>query len=129
MDQPGLYTVGRTRTDCIENIHAFLQSNDPSSHTHLKIENERYYDTLEKNSDAQNQLKQKWDTLARWKQKQLNEWKKAYDNADSMDRHDLMEQKKQLLFLYEKERSVAVENNYHYFKTYMEGSNVEYPLE
>ena len=113
-----LYTVGRTRTDCIEAGHAFLQNNEPKNHMHLKIENERYYNTLELDSEAQHHLKNKWDKLSKWKQVQLKEWKKAYDSADSMDRHDLMEQRAQLLWLYEKERFIQVENNYHYFKTY-----------
>jgi hypothetical protein len=35
-----------------------------------------------------------------------------------MDKHDLGEQKKMLRFIYEKERVVQMELNYHYYKTY-----------
>ena len=52
-----------------------------------------------------------------------------YNTSDGMDRHDLIANKNQILYIYEKERSVQVEHNYLYFKTYWEQSNVTYPLE
>jgi hypothetical protein len=128
MDQ-GMQTVGRTRTDCIMTAHEYLKTNDPNNHVHLRIETDRYYDSLDEGSKPKNDLKQRWDKLSRWYESQLNEWEKQYRLADSMDKHDLGEQKKMLRFIYEKERVVQMELNYHYYKTYWDGSNTEYPLE
>ena len=124
-----LFTIGRQRSDCIEAIRELLRMKDVNTYEHLKIENERYFNTLDDNGEAQDSLKEKWDKLALWKQNQMKVWERKWNTSDSMDRHDLIERKKQLLFMYEKERSVCVENNYYYFKTYMEESDIDYPLE
>lgn len=129
MIQNELLTIGRKRSECIESLRNLLGMNDVNNYEHLRIENERYYNTLDDNGEAQSSLKERWDKIALWKQNQLKVWERKWSAADSMDKHDLIERKKQLLYLYEKERSICVENNYYYFKTYMDESDVDYPLE
>jgi len=123
MTEQGLFnTIGRDRSDCIETAKSLVQQGDPNSYMHLSVENDRYYDSLDESPDEKDcpkkNLKEKWDKLSSWKQKQMVEWKEQYGKADPYNRHDLLEQKKQILWVYEKERFVQVELNYHYFKTY-----------
>lgn len=133
MDEIGLFnTIGRDRSDCIENAKALVRRGDQNAYKHLSIENDRYYDSLDDAVDdsdcPKKNLKEKWDKLSSWKQKQMVEWKKHFDSADSYNRHDMLEQKKQILWIYEKERFVHAELNYHYFKTYWEESQRDYAL-
>lgn len=122
-------TIGRDRTDCVHTARALVRADDPGNHRHLHTENDRYFDSLEKDSEEQRDLIRKWDGLSSWKQKQIGEWDRLFKTADAYDKHDLLEQRKQILWLYEKERFVHVEHNYYYFKTYWSQTSLEYPLE
>ena len=118
MSDGELYSVGRMRMDCVKAGMNFIRSNDVNNYRHVEVENNRYFESLAEGCDALSDLKMKWDKLTVWKNERLREWEKAYHAADSMDRHDLIEQRKQLFWLYEMERFFVVENNYHYFRTY-----------
>lgn len=115
----GIYTLGRMRYECILIGRQYLHSQgQPYNYMHLRIINNRYYDTLEDNSEAQADLKVKWDELA-WKYKKENdEWKVRYDAADSLTKHDLVDEKYMIKFRYEMDRFAEVEHNYYGHKTY-----------
>ena len=51
-----LNTIGRDRTDCIESMKTITRQNDYNNYQHLRVENERYYDSLD-NAKPKNDLK------------------------------------------------------------------------
>jgi hypothetical protein len=128
-DNTYLNTIGQDRADCIETMKQLVRSGDHNNFQHLHIENERYYDSLSEGSEAKKDLKTKWDEVSLKKKDMMQEWEIAWKKSSSIDRHDLVEQKKGVLWWYETQRMRFAEQNYHYFKTYWDGSNTEYPLE
>lgn len=125
----GIYTEGRIRAECIMLGHEYLKTNDPNNHVHLRIETDRYYDSLPEDSEAKQSLTKKWDLLSKWYDTHLKEWTKAYASADSMDKHDLRDQKKVIRYMYEKERFIQAELNYHFYKTYWDRQEHDYSLD
>ena len=117
-EKDSLYTVGRIRTECISLARSYMQGGNPSDYKHMRLESERYYDSLEDGSDAKNDLKKKWDALSYDHKNIIDEWNNKYKESNPLDRHDLWELKLQLLFSYEMERFICMEHNYLYFKTY-----------
>lgn len=124
-----LNTIGRDRTDCIESMKTITRQNDYNNYQHLRVENERYYDSLDDDAKPKNDLKNKWDIISTKKNEMLMEWEINWKKSDVAVRHDLIEQKKAILWWYEKERAMYAEMNYHYFKTYWEENDEKYPLE
>ena len=111
-------TIGHDRADCIETMKTLTRTGDINNHQHLHIENERYYDSLDEDSEAKKDLQTKWNTLALKKKELINEWETNWKKTNSYDRHDMVEAKKQILWWYETKRSQIAEMNYHYYRTY-----------
>lgn len=127
-DATYINTIGQDRADCIETMKALVRQGDHNNRQHLHLENDRYFDSLTTESEAQLDLKKKWDALSRKKNDLLQEWEVAWKKSDSATRHDLIEQKKGIIWWYETKRFMHAEMNYHYFKTYWDGSNTDYPI-
>ncbi|MBS3749751.1 MAG: hypothetical protein KGY65_07095 [Candidatus Thermoplasmatota archaeon] len=117
-EQNYVTSLGQDRADCIETMKQLVRTHESNNFEHLHLENERYYDSLDEDSDAKKDLEKKWNSASVKKKEMLAEWEVNWKKASSYDRHDLVEQKKNILWWYETKRFMFSEQNYHYFKTY-----------
>ena len=111
-------SIGRERTSLIEEGKNLIRQNDLNTYPMLRRVNLSYYDTLDGNTEAQDQLKQKWDPLSVFHQKQIKSLETKAKGMDSYDAEDFEVQKQIKHYEYEYNRFIEAYHNYMHFHTY-----------
>jgi len=120
-----VFTKGKERLKVIESMKKFLAEGNWKL-TGADIN--EYYDMLDENSPEKNDLTNRFDVLAAWKNKQIKESKERWKQKDAMDRYDEVQWEEQLMWTYNRERALECRLNCLRYKLYEDNANVEYPL-
>jgi len=122
-----LSRIGKQRLVFVHTAKQFLEEGI-DGWRNASVEIDAYYSSLPEGTPPQIDLKQKFDKLAIWKNKQLKRLEEEEKQTDPLRQHEIILEKENINWTYEKHRWLECHINLYNFKTYKDEAIVEHPL-
>lgn len=92
---------------------------------HAEVEINSYYALLDDDSPEQKDLKERFDALATWKNKQLDALEVTLTGVDPLNKHDLLRKRDAINWEYQNERLLEIIMNYDKYSLYKNDTTME----